>query len=304
MEIYLPIAELPINIFVLLSIGFVAGILAGLFGIGGGFIMTPMLIFLGVPSTVAVATSTSQIVASSFSAFLSHKRRKNVDFQIGTVLIIGGIIGSSIGIYIFKILQSIGQIDLAISLSYILILGGIGITMAYESTLAILNKTANKENSKKESLLKRSLKKLPYQKHFSYSNITISIITPITISIFTGILVSIMGIGGGFVMIPAMIYLIGMPTSIAIGTSLFQSVIITSNATILHAINTQTVDIILGGILLTSSVIGAQIGSHLGVRIPAEKLRLLLALIVLAVAFKLVLGFLITPSNLYAITSV
>lgn len=305
MEIYLPIAELPINIFYLLSIGFIAGSLAGLFGIGGGFIMTPMLIFLGVPPAVSVATSTSQIVASSFSAFLSHLRRKNVDFRIGSVFITGGFFGSSFGVYIFKLLQKSGQIDLVISLCYIFILGSIGSSMAYESTRAIISGQAkNKDQKKKTSKFKALLKRLPYQKHFPHSNIEVSILIPIMVSFFAGILVSIMGIGGGFVMIPAMIYILGMPTSIAIGTSLFQAVIITSNVTILHALNTQTVDIILGGILLTSSVIGAQIGSHLGIRIAAEKLRFLLAMIVLGVVLKLAASFFIEPETIFQISPI
>lgn len=302
MEIYLPIAEFPVNVFYLLGIGFITGILAGLFGIGGGFIMTPMLIFLGVPAPVSVATSTSQIVASSFSAFLSNLKRKTVDFSIGTYLLFGGFFGSTLGVFIFKRLQNIGQIDLVISACYIFILSIIGLSMAYESSKLIFAKKSSKNKKEKINLIRKIQNKLPLQKHFVKSGIEISIFTPIFFSFITGILVSIMGIGGGFILIPVMIYILGMPTSVAIGTSLFQAVIITANVTILHAVNTQTVDVILGGILLTSSVIGAQIGSNLGVKIPAEKLRFLLAIIVLAVALKLASGFFIEPNKIYEIS--
>ena len=298
MEIYLPIAGIPINILLLLVVGFFAGILSGLFGIGGGFIMTPLLIFMGVTPSVSVASSANQIVATSVSGFIAHVRRKNVDFHMGFILIFGGFIGSSFGIWLFKILKNFGQIDLVISLSYILILGFIGFSMAYESIRKVMNiETEYIYKSKNTSLLA----KMPCKVYFAKSNIKISIFIPILVSILSGILVSIMGIGGGFIMIPAMIYILGMPTNIVIGTSLFQVIFVTSNVTILHAITTHSVDIILAGILLASSVIGAQFGTRIGVLISAEKLRVLLALIVLSVVIKLVTGFFIEPENLFEI---
>ena len=289
MEIYLPIAGIPINILLLLVVGFFAGVLSGLFGIGGGFIMTPLLIFMGVSPAVSVASSANQIVATSVSGFIAHARRKTVDFHMGFILIIGGFIGSSFGIWLFKILKNFGQIDLVISLSYILILGFIGFSMAYESIRKVLNiKTKHIYKSKKVRLLE----KMPCKVYFTKSDIKISLFVPILVSILSGILVSIMGIGGGFIMIPAMIYILGMPTNIVIGTSLLQVIFVTANVTILHALTTHSVDIILAGILLTSSVIGAQFGTRMGVLISAEKLRVLLALIVLCVLTRLVAGFL------------
>ena len=301
MEIYLPIAGIPINILLLLVVGFFAGVLSGLFGIGGGFIMTPLLIFMGVSPAVSVASSANQIVATSVSGFIAHARRKTVDFHMGFILIIGGFIGSSFGIWLFKILKNFGKIDLVISLSYILILGFIGFSMAYESIRKVLNiKTKHIYKSKKVRLLE----KMPCKVYFTKSDIKISLFVPILVSILSGILVSIMGIGGGFIMIPAMIYILGMPTNIVIGTSLLQVIFVTANVTILHALTTHSVDIILAGILLTSSVIGAQFGTRMGVLISAEKLRVLLALIVLCVLTRLVAGFFIQPESLFEIINI
>jgi uncharacterized protein len=299
MEIYLPIAEVPINIFVLLILGLFAGISSGLFGIGGGFIMTPMLIFLGISPAVAVASSANQIVASSFSGFLAYAKKRNVDFKIGFILILGGFLGSSIGIYIFNLLKSFGQIDLVISFSYIIILGSIGMLMGIESVKSILG-IKNKETKSidpKDSLFS----KLPWQVYFPKSEMEMSILIPIFTSLFIGILVSIMGIGGGFLMIPAMIYIFKMPTNVVIGTSLFQVIFVTANVTILHAVSTHSVDIVLALILLISSVIGAQLGTRLGSKIAAEKLRAMLALIIMVMVIKLVTGFIQTPDNLFEI---
>ena len=301
MEIYLPIADIPINILLLLLAGFFAGILSGLFGIGGGFIMTPLLIFMGVGPAVAVASSANQIVASSFSGFIAHARRKNVDFKMGYILIIGGFFGSTIGIWIFKILKNYGQIDMVISLSYILILGLIGSSMAYESFRTILQIKSEKKSTTKKELL---FAKLPYKIYFPKSQLEISVLVPIIVSILAGMLVSIMGIGGGFVMIPAMIYILGMPTSVVIGTSLFQVIFVTANVTVLHAVTTQSVDIVLAGILLTSSVIGAQFGTRVGLYVAADKLRAVLALIILLVVFRLVTNFFIEPDNLFEIINI
>jgi uncharacterized protein len=298
MELYLPIAEIPINILWILLLGFVAGMLSGLFGIGGGFLMTPALIFMGISPAVAVASSANQIIASSFSGFLAHAKRHNVDYKMGFVMIFGGLIGSFFGISLFSFFRKLGQIDLVISLCYIFILGTIGLSMAIESFRTIANlrspKTTNNDS-------KTFLQKLPFKIYFPRSKITISILVPIFASIFAGILVSFMGIGGGFIMIPVMIYLIGMPTSVVIGTSLFQIIFVTCNVTFLHAINSYSVDIVLVFILLITSVIGAQYGTRLGVKIPAEKLRFLLAVLILAVVGKLLSSFFITPENIYQI---
>ncbi|MBL6785130.1 MAG: sulfite exporter TauE/SafE family protein [Rickettsiales bacterium] len=294
MEIYLPIADIPINIFTLLLIGLSGGILSGVFGIGGGFIATPLLIFLGVTPPVAVASSANQIIASSFSAFTSHFKRKNIDFHMGTIFIIGGLAGSSVGIILFKYLQQYGQIDLVISLCYIVILGFIGISMAIES-LGSFKNNAGKKTSRFEKNKQKLFAKLPYQTYFVKSDLTISLVVPIVTSFFSGILVSLMGIGGGFLIVPALIYIIGMPAAIVIGTSLFQVIFITANVTLLHAVTTYSVDIVLATILFSASVIGAQFGIKIGTIVKAEKLRLLLALIILSVVTKLILGFVIEP---------
>jgi hypothetical protein len=301
MYIYLPIAEMPVNIFLILSLGGVTGILSGMFGVGGGFLMTPFLIFIGVPPAVAVSSSANQIIAASFSGFLAHWRRANVDIKIGMVIIVGGIIGSSLGVGIFAWLQRLGQIDLVISLCYVLFLGSIGSLMAIESIKIILAKRRGQPVpvSEKENWW-RALP-LPFHIEFPRSEIKVSVFLPLGIGVFTGVLVSLMGIGGGFVMIPAMIYVLGMPTSMVIGTSLFQIVFITANVTLLQAINTQTVDIVLALLMLISSVVGAQIGTRVGLKLPAEQLRAMLALMVLAVVIKLALSLFITPANPFSI---
>lgn len=307
MQIYLPIAELPVDVFLLLALGSVGGILAGMFGIGGGFLITPFLIFIGVPPTVAVASSTNQIIASSVSGFLAHLYRKNVDIKMGTFLLVGGAIGAWLGIVIFAWLQSLGQIDITISLIYVIFLGWIGSLMALESSRAILHEKRIKQG--KNSTLKHQGKlgkkiralNLPLQTHFPRSELTISAILPVSIGLIAGMMVSLMGIGGGFVMIPAMIYLLGMPTSVVVGTSLFQIIFTTSFVTVLHAVNTQAVDIVLSFLLIIGGVIGAQLGTTMGLKLPAEKLRGILAILVLGVCTKLALELLIEPENLYTV---
>ncbi len=300
MQIYLPIAELSVNIFSLLALGGVVGVLAGMFGIGGGFLTTPFLIFMGINPAVAVASSANQIVAASLSGFYAHWRRKNVDFRIGTLLLIGGIAGSTAGVGIFTWLKTLGHIDLVISLLYVTLLGVIGLTMALESYRSILGKK-NKERPKNKNR-HGLLHKLPWKMRFPHSKLYISAWLPLILGFLVGTLVSIMGVGGGFFMIPAMIYLLGMPTSVVIGTSLFQIMFITMNVTILHAYTTQTVDLILAALLLLGSTIGAQIGSRLGGKLPAEHLRGLLAILVLFVAAKLALGLFTPPENIYSVT--
>lgn len=300
MQIYLPIAEMSVNIFTILLLGGVTGILSGMFGVGGGFLMTPFLIFIGIPPSVSVASSANQIIASSVSGFLAHWRRQNVDFKIGALLLLGGLFGSTLGVWIFHLLKQIGQIDLVISLFYVFFLGGIGVLMAIESSRAILHQRKKAPTA----LHSRSvwLSRLPWKMRFPHSKLFISAWLPLLIGFFIGIMVSIMGIGGGFFMIPAMIYILGMPTSVVIGTSLFQIIFITANVTFLQAISTHTVDIVLAFLLLTGSVVGAQLGTRLGAKIAAEHLRALLALLVLAVSIKLAWGLFATPVDLYSVT--
>jgi uncharacterized protein len=303
MDIYLPIAEISVNLFLLLGLGGVVGFLSGVFGVGGGFLMTPLLILLGIPPAVAVATQASQILASSFSGVLAHMRRGNVDVRMGLVLVIGGMLGSVIGIWLFGLLRRLGQIDLSISLAYVLFLGTVGALMLVESVRAWFRMRA-----RRDTFTKRHrhlwLHGLPLKIRFHKSRLYISSLMPFGLGVFAGILVAIMGVGGGFLMVPAMIYLLGMPTQMVVGTSLFQISFVTAVTTYLHATNTQTVDVVLALALIVGGVIGAQFGSSAGARLRAEQLRLLLALIVLAVCVKLGYDLIARPADLYSLDAV
>lgn len=297
MQIYLPIAELSVNIFMIVGLGGVTGVLSGLFGVGGGFLITPFLMFIGISPAVAVASSANQIVATSYSGFLAYWRKQSVDFSIGRFLLAGGLVGSFLGVLLFKWLKTLGYIDLLISLSYVFFLGTIGLLMACESFKSLRKKEGAAPKKEKTSWLA----KLPMQRHFPISKVQVSLLLPIGVGLVAGMMVSIMGIGGGFLLIPAMIYIIGMPTGIVIGTSLFIIIFVTMQVTFLQATMTQTVDIVLALLLLLGSVVGAQIGSRIGHNVPAAKLRALLALLVLGVAGKLGYGLFATPANLYTI---
>ncbi len=304
MLIYLPIAELPLNIFLLLALGGLGGILAGMFGIGGGFLLTPLLIFLGVPPPVAVASATNQIIASSVSGFLAHWKRDNVDIKMGLFLLMGGIIGSSFGVWLFAIFKKLGQIDLVISLTYVLFLGTIGVMMGIESARAIRRQKQGIAPMRPIGARFQWLRDLPlpFVTNFPRSDLKTSALLPVGVGVVGGVLVSLMGIGGGFIMIPAMIYILGMPTAVVVGTSLFQIIFTTSNATILQAVNTQSVDIVLSLLLIIGGVFGAQFGTKLGMKLPAEKMRGLLALIVIAVCLRLALGLFFTPDDRFVLT--
>ncbi|MEM6759295.1 MAG: sulfite exporter TauE/SafE family protein [Pseudomonadota bacterium] len=299
MQVFLPIAEVSVNAFLLLGLGGLVGILSGMFGVGGGFLMTPLLFFIGIPPAVAVATEANQIVASSFSGVLAHLRRKTVDLRMGTVLLIGGLIGAALGVVVFNYLKSLGQVDLLVRLCYVVFLGVIGSLMFVESFNAIRKTRAgiNRPQRRKHS----AIQKLPFKMRFRVSGLYISVIPPILIGIAVGILAAIMGVGGGFIMVPAMIYILGMPTKVVVGTSLFQIIFVTGFTTMLHATTNYTVDVVLAVLLLIGGVIGAQIGTRIGVRMKAEQLRILLALMVLAVCGKLALDLLLQPAELYTL---
>ena len=300
MHIYLPIAEMSVNIFLILGMGGAVGFLSGLFGVGGGFLMTPLLIFIGVPPPVAVGTEANQIVASSVSGVLAHWQRGNVDFKMGFVLLLGGFFGSSLGVILFKYLQNLGQLDLVIKLSYVIFLGIIGFLMLWESSRTIIR--SRSAAARRGKLHQHNwLHGLPFKMRFRKSKLYISAILPFLIGAVIGVLSAIMGVGGGFIMVPAMIYLLGMPTSLAIGTSLFQIIFVTANVTFLQALTVQTVDILLAVLLLTGAVIGAQFGSKYSVRMKGEQLRALLALLVLGVCVKMIFDLTATPSDLYSI---
>jgi len=300
MHIYLPIAEVSVNAFVLLGLGGLVGVLSGMFGVGGGFLMTPLLFFIGIPPAVAVATEANQIVASSFSGVLAHLKRKTVDLRMGSVLLVGGLVGAALGVWIFNYLKQLGQVDLLVKLCYVVFLGIIGSLMFVES----LNAIRRSKNAAAVSTKRRErtwVHALPFKMRFRTSGLYISVIPPIMVGLFVGILAAIMGVGGGFVMVPAMIYILGMPTKVVVGTSLFQIIFVTGFTTLLHATTNYTVDMALAVLLLVGGVIGAQVGARIGVHLKAEQLRILLAIMVMAVCLKLALDLLIMPSELYSI---
>ena len=300
MYIYLPIAEVSMHIGIIIGLGGGVGFLSGLFGVGGGFLMTPLLIFFGIPPAVAVSTEANQIVASSVSGVLAHMRRGNVDFKMGGILMAGGVIGSSLGVALFSFLQSIGPIDLVIQLSYLVFLGTIGSLMLTESVRAIIR--SRKPGAVRGKLHQHNwLHGLPLKMRFRRSKLYISAILPLALGAFVGILAAIMGVGGGFIMVPAMIYLLGMPTSVVVGTSLFQIIFVTANVTLLQSIQTQTVDFLLAGLLLFGAVIGAQFGSRAGALLRGEQLRGLLALMVLTVCIKIGYDLVVRPEDLLSV---
>ncbi|MFV0430827.1 MAG: sulfite exporter TauE/SafE family protein [Alphaproteobacteria bacterium] len=297
MQVYLPIAEISMNIFVLFGLGFGVGILSGLFGIGGGFLLTPLLIFLGVPAPVSVATQSNQISAQSLAGVIQHWRRKNVDIPMGIILLTGGLLGSSLGVIIFSALRNMGQIDLLISLLYIIFLGMLGSLMLIEG-INSLRKSKKQVGSRTYHHIGH---RLPLKMRFRKSGLYMSALLPLLVGFCVGLISALMGVGGGFILVPAMIYIIGMPTRVVVGTSLFQIIFTAANVTILQAVSTQTVDVVLALTLLIGGVVGVNIGAIFGARLRAEQLRILLALVVLAVAIKLALDITITPHDVYNI---
>jgi len=300
-DIYLPIAELSMNLLVLLGMGGAVGFLSGMFGVGGGFLMTPLLIFSGIPPAVAVATEANQIVASSVSGALAQWRRGNVDIKMGTVLLIGGMIGAVFGVQLVKLLREAGQVDLIISLSYVTFLGVIGSLMLIESVRAIRRSRAGKPVPARRPGQHNWIHGLPFKMRFKRSKLYISAIPPLMIGTFVGLLAAIMGVGGGFIMVPAMIYLLRVPTSVVVGTSLFQIIFVTAMVTILHSATNQTVDVILALVLMIGGVIGAQFGARAGQNLKGEQLRALLAIMVIGVCLRMLFGLVIQPDELFSI---
>ncbi|MDE4190501.1 sulfite exporter TauE/SafE family protein [Phaeobacter gallaeciensis] len=300
MQIYLPIAEVSVNAFLLLGLGGLVGILSGMFGVGGGFLMTPLLFFIGIPPAVAVATEANQIVASSFSGVLAHFRRRTVDIKMGLVLQAGGLLGAALGVVVFNHLKQMGQVDLLVKLCYVVFLGVVGGLMFIESLNAL--RKSRKSGGAPAARRQRSwVHALPFKMRFRTSGLYISVIPPILVGVAVGILAAIMGVGGGFIMVPAMIYILGMPTKVVVGTSLFQIILVTAFTTMLHATTNFTVDIVLAVLLLVGGVVGAQIGTRIGTYLKAEQLRILLALMVLLVCGKLGLELLIQPDELFSL---
>ena len=297
MDIYLPIAEVSVNAPILIALGAAVGFISGLFGIGGGFLMTPVLIFLGIPPVVAVASEANHVAASSTSGVISYTRRKAVDFRMGGVLAAGGAVGSFIGVEIFRWLRLLGQADLVVALSYLIFLGVIGALMLSESVTSILRQRRGDPPKRRKDRRPPWLYGLPFKMRFPRSRLYISVIPPIALGVFVGILSAIMGVGGGFVLVPAMVYILRMPAGVVVGTSLFQIIITTSLTSVLQAGRNQTVDVVLATLLLIGGVLGAQVGARASSRFRAEELRALLALIVLAVGLRMGLGLFFTPDE-------
>jgi len=299
MQIYLPIAEMAVNAESILLLGTFVGFLSGVFGVGGGFLTTPFLIFMGLPPAIAVGTQANQLVAASLSGTLAHWKRGNVDVKLGGVMMGGSILGSIIGVMIFRLLQHMGQIDLAIPILYVGLLGTMGLLMLYESITAVVNKTA--DNKERSRLYHHPLLlALPYKMRFPRSKIYVSALVPAGIGFLGGLLVSIMGIGGGFLLVPAMIYILGMPTLLVAGTSLFQIMFTTIFATIMHAVASHTVDLVLAALLIVGGVIGAQAGVRAGRRLKGAYARVILSLLLLMVSFELVGELFIRPEDIYS----
>ena len=301
MSIYLPIAEMNVNILLIIFIGMVVGGLSGLFGVGGGFLMTPLLIFLGIPPVVAVGTEAPHVLASSVSGVIAHWRRKNVDFKMGFFLLIGGVIGSTIGVNLFKILSVFGQIDIVIQILFLIFLGFIGFTMAFESAKTTITKYRTTSSIRTKLHQHSWIHGLPFKMRFHRSKLYISTIPPIVIGFFVGLLSAMMGVGGGFIMIPAMVYILGMSTNVVVGTSLFQIIFVTANSTFFQSYLNQTVDIVLASLMILGGVIGAQIGARLGTRLKAEYLRGILAILVLIVCAKIFTDLTLRPTNLFSL---
>ena len=299
MSIYLPIAEMNVNIFLIVFIGLVVGALSGLFGVGGGFLMTPLLIFLGIPPVVAVGSEAPHVLASSVSGVIAHWRKRNVDLKMGFFLLSGGVIGSTLGVNLFKLLKTYGQIDIVIQFLFIIFLGFIGMSMAFESAKTTI------KNYRTTSAIRTKLHQhswihgLPFKLRFHRSKLYISAIPPILIGFFVGVLSAMMGVGGGFIMIPAMVYILGMSTNVVVGTSLFQIIFVTANSTFFQSYLNQTVDIVLSALMILGGVIGAQIGVRIGSQLKAEYLRGILAILVLLVCAKILSDLILTPSDLF-----
>ena len=300
MDVYLPIANLAVNGLVIILLGAATGLLSGIFGVGGGFLTTPLMIFYGIPPTVAAASAASQVTGASVSGVFAHRRRGGVDYQIGSVMVVGGVIGTGIGAALFNLLQALGQIDTVINILYVVLLGTIGSLMGRESLQTLLNKNKGPKRAAKRRH-HPLVASLPLRWRFYRSGLYISPLAPLLLGLCVGILTMLMGIGGGFILVPAMLYILGMSANVVVGTSLFQILFVTMVTTMMHALTTKAVDVVLAGLLLVGSVTGAQLGSQFAEKAKPEVLRLILALIVLAVALRMAFGLGIRPSEVYSV---
>nr|WP_246544082.1 sulfite exporter TauE/SafE family protein [Ancylobacter dichloromethanicus] len=298
----MPIAELPVNVFTLLALGIAVGFISGMFGVGGGFLMTPLLIFLGVPPAVAVASVSTHMAASSFSGTLTYLRRKLVDVRLGLVLLAGGLTGTLAGVVTFMLLRRHGQLDLVIAVTYIVLLGTIGSLMVAESLRVLLREWRGEKASVKRPGAHPWFLRMPFKMRFRQSRIYVSIIPVVTIGFAIGFLGALMGIGGGFILVPALIYLLRVPTLTSIATALMLTLVTMTAAIVMHAVLNQTVDAVLGLVLMVGGTIGAQFGARAGQAMRAERLRLLLGLLVLAVGIRVAIDQIVTPADLYAVS--
>lgn len=298
MSIYLPIADMAINPLLLLGLGGMVGVLSGVFGVGGGFLMTPFLIFLGIPPVVAVGSQVNQLIATSASGVLAHWRRNAVDFRMGLILTVGGLLGSWLGLSVFSLLERIGQIDIAIALTYVVFLGAIGGLMLSEGIRSLWRR---KKGELRKTHRHYGYARLPWRMRFPTSRLYVSVIPVVVVGIGVGVLVAVMGVGGGFVLVPAMIYVLEVPTKVVVGTSLFQITIVATNVTFLQSVEFQSVDIVIAMLLLAGGVIGAQYGTRIGARIAGDTLRILLALIVVSVSGAMGWRLVDQPDDLYSI---
>ncbi|WP_159589518.1 sulfite exporter TauE/SafE family protein [Chelativorans xinjiangense] len=303
MGIYLPIAEMSVNMVVLLAMGGAVGFLSGMFGVGGGFLVTPLLIFYNIPPAIAVATGANQVIASSFSGALAHFKRGTLDMKLGGVLLTGGVVGSSIGIYVFAYLRSLGQLDLIVSLLYVAFLGAVGGLMLVESVRAIRRAKGGQAATLRRPGQHNWIHRLPLKMRFRASKIFVSVIPVLGLGAIIGFLASIMGVGGGFIMVPALIYLLKVPTNVVIGTSLFQIIFVAAFTTVVHSTANQTVDVVLAFLLMVGGVAGAQYGARVGQKLRGEQLRALLAVLVLAVALRLAFDLFVRPASLYSLAT-
>jgi uncharacterized protein len=301
--IYLPIAELSVNLFILLAMGGAVGFLSGMFGVGGGFLITPLLIFYNIPPAVAVATGANQVVASSFSGALAHLKRGTIDVPLGLVLLAGGVVGSSIGVFIYSWLRKLGQLDLAISILYVAFLGTIGSLMLVESVRALKRHSGGQEAGLKRLGQHNWVHRLPWKMRFRRSKLYVSVVPVIGLGAAVGMLAGVMGVGGGFIIVPAMIYLLKVPTNVVIGTSLLQITVVAAFTTIIQASTNQSVDIVLGLILMIGGVIGAQYGVQVGQKLRGEQLRALLGALVLLVALRLAFNLFVEPADIFTVTA-
>ncbi|MEO3386379.1 sulfite exporter TauE/SafE family protein [Mesorhizobium sp. CAU 1741] len=302
MGIYLPIAEMSVNMVVLLAMGAAVGFLSGMFGVGGGFLITPLLIFYNIPPAIAVATGANQVVASSISGALSHLKKGTIDFKLGTVLLAGGIFGSSFGVWVFSLLRSIGQLDLFVSLLYVALLGSVGALMLIESVNALRRSKGGVSPSLRKPGQHNWIHRLPLKMRFRTSKLFVSVIPVLVLGAVIGFLASIMGVGGGFIMVPALIYMLKVPTNVVVGTSLYQIIVTAAYTTVVHATTNQAVDVVLAFLLMVGGVAGAQYGAKAGQKLRGEQLRALLALLVLAVALRLAFDLFAPPASVYSLS--